>query len=128
MYSNPPDLFAPTGPWSLVADAGPLVFLAGLRGLDPASNRLVEDPVERTRQVFRNLVLAARSVGLDLDAVVRLTVFVTDMIAHRPMVNDVQAEFWGGGPYPPRTIVEVSALNQNDFVEVEATLYRKERS
>jgi enamine deaminase RidA (YjgF/YER057c/UK114 family) len=68
--------------------------------------------------------LAARSVGLDLNAVMRLTIFVTDMKAHRPLVNQVQQEFWGDGPYPPRTIVEVSALNQDDFVEVEATLYR----
>jgi enamine deaminase RidA (YjgF/YER057c/UK114 family) len=46
------------------------------------------------------------------------------MKAHRPLVNQVQKEFWGDGPYPPRTIVEVSGLNQDDFVEVEATLYR----
>jgi enamine deaminase RidA (YjgF/YER057c/UK114 family) len=69
--------------------------------------------------------LAAQSVGLDLNAVVRLTVFVTDMVAHRPLVNDTQREFWGEGPYPPRSIVEVSALNQRDFVEVEATLCRQ---
>ena len=30
---------------------------------------------------------------------------------------------WGGGPYPPRTIVEVSRLNQDDIVEVEGTFY-----
>jgi enamine deaminase RidA (YjgF/YER057c/UK114 family) len=101
------------------------VFLAGLRGIDPATNKLVSDPLERTRQVFRNLVLAAGNVGLGVGDVVRLTVFVTDMKAHRPMVNQVQTEFWGAGPYPPRTIVQVSALNDEDFVEVEATLYRK---
>jgi enamine deaminase RidA (YjgF/YER057c/UK114 family) len=124
MYSNPPDLFEPTGPWSIVADAGSLVFLAGLRGIDPATNRLVEDPQERVRQIFSNLRLAAASVGLGLDSVTRLTVFVTDMKAHRPLVNAVQQEVWGNGPYPPRTIVQISALNQEDIVEVEATLYR----
>ncbi len=125
MYSNPPELFEPTGPWSIVADAGPMVFLAGLRGIDPETNRLVEDPRERVRQIFRNLRLAAASVGLGLDGVMRLTVFVTDMKAHRPLVNAVQQEVWGDGPYPPRTIVQVSALNQEDIVEVEATLYRR---
>jgi hypothetical protein len=30
---------------------------------------------------------------------------------------------WGGGPYPPRTIVEVARLNQDDIVEVEGTFY-----
>ncbi|HWZ48583.1 MAG TPA: RidA family protein [Herbaspirillum sp.] len=123
-YHSPAELFEPTGPWSIVAEAGPLVFLAGLRGLDPVTSRLLDDPLERTRQIFINMQLAARSVGLDLHAVMRLTVFVTDMKAHRPLVNQVQREFWGDGPYPPRTIVEVSGLNQDDFVEVEATLYR----
>jgi enamine deaminase RidA (YjgF/YER057c/UK114 family) len=125
MYSNPPALFDPTGPWSIVADAGPLVCLAGLRGIDPATNALVEGDLPRVRQVFANLRLAVASVGLGLGSVMRLTVFVTDMKAHRPLVNQVQQEVWGAGPYPPRTIVQVVALNQDDIVEVEATLYRR---
>lgn len=124
IYSNPPDLFDPTGPWSIIATGGPFVFLAGMRGIDPKTNTLVTGDLARTRQVFANLQRAARSVGLDLDAVMRLTVYVTDMVIHRPLVNQIQKEFWGNGPYPPRTILEVSALNQDDFVEVEATLYR----
>lgn len=124
IYSNPPDLFDPTGPWSIIATGGPFVFLAGMRGIDPKTNTLVPGDLARTRQVFANLQRAARSVGLDLDAVMRLTVYVTDMVIHRPLVNQIQKEFWGNGPYPPRTILEVSALNQDDFVEVEATLYR----
>ncbi len=38
---------------------------------------------------------------------VRLVVYVTDMFRYRPMVNRIQEELWGGGAYPPRTIVEV---------------------
>jgi 2-iminobutanoate/2-iminopropanoate deaminase len=30
---------------------------------------------------------------------------------------------WEGGPYPPRTIVEVRALAQDDIFEVEGTFY-----
>jgi hypothetical protein len=52
-----------------------------------------------------------------------LVVYVTDMARHRPLVNRVQEELWGGGPYPPRTIVEVSRLNQEDIVEVEGTFF-----
>jgi enamine deaminase RidA (YjgF/YER057c/UK114 family) len=54
---------------------------------------------------------------------VRLVVYVTDMARLRPIVNRVQEEMWGGGPYPPRTIVEVARLNQDDIVEVEGTFY-----
>jgi hypothetical protein len=45
----------------------------------------------------------------------------------RPLVNKVQTELWGGGPYPPRTIVEVRRLNQNDIVEVEGTFLAPSR-
>jgi len=54
---------------------------------------------------------------------VRLTVFVTDMTQLRPLVNKVQEELWAGGPYPPRTIVEVAKLNQDDIFEVEGTFF-----
>ncbi len=54
---------------------------------------------------------------------VRLTVYVTDMNRHRPIVNKVQAELWSGGPYPPRTILEVSDLAAGDIFEVEGTFY-----
>jgi 2-iminobutanoate/2-iminopropanoate deaminase len=50
-------------------------------------------------------------------------VYVTDMARQRPIVNKVQEQLWGAGPYPPRTIVEVKALNQDDIVEVEGTFY-----
>jgi hypothetical protein len=30
---------------------------------------------------------------------------------------------WGEGPYPPRTIIEVHRLNQDDIVEVEGTFF-----
>ena len=65
----------------------------------------------------------AASEGASLTDCVRLTVFVTDMAALRPLVNKVQEELWAGGPYPPRTIVEVAKLNQDDIFEVEGTFY-----
>src|SRR5258708_27457615 len=45
------------------------------------------------------------------------------MLRFRPLVNKIQAESWGQGPYPPRTIVEVHRLNQDDIVEIEGTFY-----
>ena len=41
----------------------------------------------------------------------------------RPLVNKVQEELWDGSPYPPRTIVEVAKLNQNDIFDVEGTFH-----
>jgi 2-iminobutanoate/2-iminopropanoate deaminase len=120
---SPKGAIAPTGTWSLGARAGDFIFVAGMRGIEPASNALVEGEEARIRQAFANMKAIAESEGASLADCVRLTVFVTDMAALRPLVNKIQQEFWGLGPYPPRTIVEVAKLNQDDIFEVEGTFY-----
>lgn len=120
---SPPGAIAPTGTWSVGARAGDFVYVAGMRGIDPASNRLVEGEEARVRRAFANMATIAASEAATLPDCVRLVVYVTDMARLRPLVNKVQEELWAGGPYPPRTIVEVSRLNQDDVVEVEGTFY-----
>lgn len=119
----PSGAIQPTGTWSLGARAGDFVFVAGMRGIDPKTNTLVAGAEARIRQAFANMRTIAASEGAGLQDCVRLTVFVTDMGPLRPLVNKVQEELWAGGPYPPRTIVEVSKLNQDDIFEVEGTFY-----
>ena len=119
----PSGAIKPTGPWSLGARAGDFVFVAGMRGIDPASSAIVGPEEERIRRAFTNMKTIAASEGASLRDCVRLTVFVTDMNRLRPLVNKVQEELWSGGPYPPRTIVEVAKLNQDDIFEVEGTFF-----
>ena len=120
---SPKGSIKPTGTWSLGARAGDFVFVAGMRGIDPASNTLVSGDEACIRQAFANMTTIAQSEGAGLSDCVRLTVFVTDMTRLRPLVNAVQEELWDAGPYPPRTIVEVARLNQDDIFEVEGTFY-----
>ncbi|MFN0304008.1 MAG: RidA family protein [Burkholderiales bacterium] len=120
---SPAGAIAPTGPWSVGTRAGDFVFVAGMRGIDPATNTLVEGETARILQAFRNMERIVQSEGATIRDAVRLVVYVTDMARHRPIVNDVQEQLWGTGPYPPRTIVEVARLNQDDIVEVEGTFY-----
>jgi 2-iminobutanoate/2-iminopropanoate deaminase len=120
---SPPGAITPTGPWSLGVRAGDFIFVAGMRGIDPATNTLVDGDEARVRQAFSNMKTIAAAAGGSLRDAARLVVYVTDMDRYRPLVNKVQEEFWGGGPYPPRTIVEVSRLNQDDVVEVEGTFF-----
>ena len=122
----PAGAITPTGPWSLGARAGDFVFVAGMRGIDPATNTIVGSEEERIRRAYTNMKTIAESEGATLGDCVRLTVFVTDMKRLRPLVNKVQEELWAGGPYPPRTIVEVARLNQDDIFEVEGTFLRPE--
>ena len=120
---SPDGAIRPTGPWALGSRAGDFVFVAGMRGIDPGTNALVPGDEARIRQAFLNMQLIAQSEGATLRDAVRLVVYVTDMARHRPLVNKVQEELWGEGPYPPRTIVEVARLNQDDIAEVEGTFY-----
>jgi 2-iminobutanoate/2-iminopropanoate deaminase len=122
-FLAPPGAIKPTGPWSLGVRAGDFVFVAGMRGLDPATNKLVEGDEARIRQAFLNMKTIAEAAGGSLRDAVRLVVYVTNMDRYRPLVNKIQQEFWDGPPYPPRTTVEVSRLNQDDVVEVEGTFY-----
>ncbi len=79
---SPPGAFTPTGTWSLGARAGDFVFVAGMRGIDPATNKMVEGEEARIRQAFEHGA-DRRSEGAKLKDCVRLTVFVTDMAPHR---------------------------------------------
>ena len=120
---SPAGAIKPTGTWNLGTRAGDFVFIAGMRGIDPKTNALVAGEEARVMQAFRNMQLIAESEGASLRDAVRLVVYVTDMYRYRPLVNKVQEQLWGAGPYPPRTIVEVDRLNQDDIVEVEGTFY-----
>ena len=120
---SPVGAIAPTGTWSLGTRAGDFIFVAGMRGIDPETNTLIPDPEARIRQAFMNMKLIGESEGASLRDAVRIVVYVTDMYRYRPLVNKIQEELWGSGPYPPRTIVEVDRLNQDDIVEVEGTFY-----
>jgi 2-iminobutanoate/2-iminopropanoate deaminase len=119
----PEGAIKPTGTWNLGTRAGDFVFVAGMRGIDPKTNTLVAGDEARIRQAFLNMKLIAESEGATLRDATRIVVYVTDMFRFRPLVNKVQEELWEQGPYPPRTIVEVDRLNQDDIFEVEGTFY-----
>jgi 2-iminobutanoate/2-iminopropanoate deaminase len=122
-FLSPTGAIKPTGPWSLGVRAGDFVFVAGMRGIDPATNKLVDGDEARIRQAFLNMKTVVAAAGGSLRDAVRLVVYVTDMDRYRLLLNKIQEEFWGSPPYPPRTIVEVSRLNQDDIVEVEGTFF-----
>ena len=119
----PAGAITPTGPWSVGTRAGDFVFVAGMRGIDPQTNALVEGEEARVRQAFANMMHIAASEGATLADCVRTVVYVTDMARHRPLANKIAEELWSDGAYPPRTIIEVKALNGGDFFEVEGTFY-----
>src|SRR5436305_6337433 len=120
---NPPGAIKAEGTWSLGVRAGDFIFVAGMQGIDPATNTVVQDPQTRIRQAFLNIRLIAQSEGASLQDCVRLTVYVSDLHRFAPMVDKVQAELWSKPPYPPRTMVEIQRLFDDDIVEIDSIFY-----
>ena len=87
-----------TGTWDVGTRAGDFVFVAGMRGIDPKTNTLVQGDEARIRQAFLNMKLIAESEGASLRDCVRIVVYVTDMFRFRPLVNKVQEELWASRP------------------------------
>jgi 2-iminobutanoate/2-iminopropanoate deaminase len=120
---DPPGAIKAEGTWSLGARAGDFVFVAGMQGIDPATNILVQDPQARILRAFLNLKLIAQSEGATLQDCVRLTIYVSDLHRYAPMVDKAQERLWGKPPYPPRTMVEVQRLFDEDIVEIDSVFY-----
>ena len=54
---NPPGAIKTEGTCNLSTRAGDFVFVAGMQGVDPNTNKLVPDPEGRIRQAFLNMKL-----------------------------------------------------------------------
>jgi 2-iminobutanoate/2-iminopropanoate deaminase len=107
------------GPYSAAIKTGPFVFMSGQLGLDPQSGSLVEGGVEaQTKQALTNLQSILQSNRLDMEAIVKTTVFLQDMGDFAKM-NAVYAEFFKSDP-PARSTIEVAALPKGGLVEIEA--------
>jgi 2-iminobutanoate/2-iminopropanoate deaminase len=118
---NPPGAIKADCTWSLGTRAGDFVFVAGMQGIDPATNAMVRDPQAQIRQAFVNMRSIAQSEGASLQDCVRLTVYVSDLNRFAPLVDKAQLELWGKPPYPPRTLIEVQRLFDDMIVEIEST-------
>ncbi len=115
------DAPAAIGTYSQAVQTGQLVFLSGQIPLDPVTMAVVHGDFEaRARQVFDNLAAVAAAAGGNLDQVVKLTVFLTDL-GNFATVNAVMAEYFSE-PFPARAAVGVASLPKGVDIEADAIL------
>ena len=109
------------GTYSQAVKTGNLVFLSGQIPLVPETMEIVDGDFEtRARQVFKNLEAVAKAAGGDLNDIVKITVFLTDL-DNFATVNSVMESFFDA-PYPARAAVGVSSLPKGVDVEADAIL------
>ncbi len=112
---------AAIGTYSQAIRTGDLVFLSGQIPLDAATMEVVEGDFEaRARQVFENLKAVAAAAGGDLNQVVKLTIFLTDL-GNFAAVNSVMEDYFDK-PFPARAAVGVASLPMGVDVEADAIL------
>jgi len=116
---------AAIGTYSQAIRAGDLVFLSGQIPLDPATMEIVDGDFEaRARRVFDNLRAVAEAAGGDLNRIVKLTIFLTDL-GNFATINSVMEDYFEQ-PYPARAAVGVASLPKGVDVEADAILALKE--
>lgn len=109
---------AAIGPYSQAIQVGTLVYTSGQIPIDPATGTFVDGGIkEQTRQSLTNVKAILYEAGLDLNNVVKTTVFLADMNDFAEM-NSVYAEFFTE-PYPARSAVAVKTLPKGALVEIE---------
>ncbi len=110
---------APIGPYSQAIKAGGFVFVAGEKGLDAKTGKIVPGGiVAETRQTLENIKGILEAAGSSLDKVVATFVFMTDLADFQAM-NEVYAQYFRVNP-PGRTTVEVKALPAGAHIEITA--------
>ena len=109
---------AAIGPYSQAIRSGGMLYVSGMLGIDPESGNLKEGVLAQAEQALQNLAAVLKEAGTDTAAVVKTTVFITDM-ASFAAVNELYARYFTA-PFPARSCVEVRALPKGGLFEIEA--------
>ena len=121
---NKPEYRMPFVP-AFVVEGAKLVFVAGCGPIPPYHKHphVPEEEAEwmrggireQTRKTFEHIKEVLGAAGAVLGNVVKLTIYLRD-VADQNVVNEISAEMFGTERPPPRTVVQVAALNHDDML------------
>ena len=112
--SNAP---APIGPYNQAIQVDNMLFISGQIALKPGTSELANaDIIEETHQVMKNLKCILSEGGMDFNAVVKTTIFLSDMELFG-QVNEVYGKYFNEN-FPARETVAVKGLPKNANVEI----------
>ncbi|MEW6999705.1 RidA family protein [Colwelliaceae bacterium BS250] len=97
------------------------VYLSGQIPLIPETMEVVEGGfAEQTEQVFKNLVAVCTAAGGEINDMVKVNIFMTDL-ANFATVNDVMSRYFKQ-PYPARAAIGVSQLPKGVEIEIDGIM------
>ena len=129
-YVNPPGAGPAQGLYSNVTlvPPGPVAYIAGQLAVGQDGTVVGKGDFEaQMRQVFSNIGGILNGLGLGYNHVVKFTTFLVhsqDLEAFMKVRAELFPRLFGGGKYPPNTLLMVDRLVKEDFlIEVEAVAY-----
>ncbi|GAA4323731.1 RidA family protein [Pontixanthobacter gangjinensis] len=111
---------APIGPYNQAVYAGNTLYISGQIAINPKSGDLITDDLEKeTIQVLENLKAILLEAGLNMNHVVKTSIFISDM-NNFGKINEVYARYFDSDMAPARETVEVANLPKFVNVEISA--------
>lgn len=94
-----------------------MLYLSGQIALDSSTGLMIQDTIEHeTKQVMTNIKAILSAAGLDFSAIVKTSIFLSDM-NHFGAVNKVYEQYFESD-FPARETVQVAGLPKNANVEI----------
>ena len=109
------------GTYSQAVKVDKTVYLSGQIPLIPETMELVDgDMKAQIERVFDNLTAVCQASGGELQDIVKLNIFLTDL-SHFPLVNETMANYFQQ-PYPARAAIGVASLPKGSHVEMDGIM------
>jgi reactive intermediate/imine deaminase len=109
------------GTYSQAVKVKNTVYLSGQIPLIPETMEVIEGGfAAQTEQVFKNLVSVCEAAGGNINDMVKVNIFMTDL-SNFTTVNEVMSQYFNE-PYPARAAVQVSRLPKDVEIEIDGIM------
>lgn len=97
------------------------VYLSGQIPLVPETMEMVEGDISaQIHQVFKNLSAVCDATNGNLNNIVKLNIFLTDL-SYFAMVNEIMEQYFNT-PYPARAAVGIKTLPRDALIEMDGIM------
>lgn len=99
---------------------GDIIIISGQVAITEDGRIIDGDFDTQAEATFRNIQRVLEAAGSSLDKVIKVTIYLTDMQAHRGRIMELRQK-WFSPPYPADTLVGVKELGHpSRLLEIEA--------
>jgi len=109
------------GTYSQAVKVKNTVYLSGQIPLIPETMEVIEgDFAAQANQVFKNLAAVCEAAGGEINDMVKVNIFMTDL-SNFATVNEIMSKYFRE-PYPARAAIQVSRLPKDVEIEIDGIM------